>query len=424
MRWKGLVFIKRVGIVTHYYKSNNYGGNLQAFALAHFINSLKGFKAEQICFSFIKGEEPLNNKKKKNISSHYSEKNSSFSHKCIFLFTHPFLSIRKLKRNSKKCFSRLKIKNRCSRFVNKLYFQRFEMRNNAILYFNQEIIPHSSVVYNENTICNSNTCYDIFITGSDQVWSGCSNAFMLGFVEDKKKISYAASIARKEITKHHSDYMKMKLHDYFAISVRDETDKNIVSQITDKNVEIVLDPVFLLNKEEWNKLATSRGEHEKDYVFCYFLGDCSKYKKIVSKFANKKRLKIISIPHFVDNENRVIRSDILFGDIKKYDVSPADFVSLIREAKYVFTDSFHAVVFSIIYHKEFFAFDRVSKYGIMNSRIINLLGQFDLLERYYCEENSKSISFFLESNEIEYDQCEEKLESEKNKSIRFLLNNL
>lgn len=418
------MLIKRVGIVTHYYKSNNYGGNLQAFALTQFINNIEGFKAEQICFSFINREEPLNNKKIKKSSIRYSENKGSLFHKFIFFFAHPNLSIRKLKRIAKKNYSKLKIKNRCGRLVNKFYYQQFEKRNNAILHFNQEIIPHSYAVYSENTISNSNTCYDIFITGSDQVWSGCSNAFMLGFVEDKKKISYAASIARKEITKDHSDFMKMKLHDYYAISVRDETDKKIVSQITEKSIEIVLDPVFLLNRDEWDKIATSKGKQIRDYVFCYFLGDCSNYKKIVSRFAKNKRLKVINIPHFVDNENKVIKNDVFFGDIKAYDVSPADFVSLIRESQYVFTDSFHALVFSIIFHKEFFAFDRVSKYGIMNSRIINLLEKFDLLERYYCEKNSKSLSFFLESNQIDYDQCEETLKFEKNKSVQFLLNNL
>ena len=393
---------------------------MQAYALTHFINNLSNYKAEQICFSFINSEEPSNSKQKKKISQN-SKNNSSLFHKVIFLFTHPVLSLRKASRIIKQLFLRLNIKHKCGCFVNQIYSRRFEKRNNAIIHFNQDIIPHSTEVYNETSIRNCSTSYDIFITGSDQVWSGCSSAFLLGFVEGKKKISYAASIARKEITKEHSDFIKKKLYDYTAISVRDETDKKIISQITDKEVEIVLDPVFLLNRDEWDKIATAN-YYNKDYVFCYFLGDCPKYKKMVKRFAKKKRLKIINIPHFVDNENKVNKHDIFFGDIRAYDVSPADFISLIRGSSFVFTDSFHALVFSIIYHKQFFAFDRISKYGVMNSRITNLLSKFNLLDRYYCD--GKKTASLLELKSIEYDKCESILSSEKNKSIQFLLNNL
>ena len=411
-----MIKIKNIGIVTHYYKSKNFGGNLQAYALTAFINNLDNYSAEQICYSFITSENA------KHTYEHCQRR--SVWKKLIFAIIHPIPYTKKALQVLQSFFSPEAIKGRFITLINNRYYSRFLERNKAIEYFNQNIIPHSDFVYDGKSINDSNKRYDIFITGSDQVWSGCSNFFMLGFAKNKIKLSYAASIARKEISEKHKKYLKEKIVDYKAISVRDQTDKRIVSEITDKEVRIVLDPVFLLSKTDWDKIATKKFNYPNKYLFCYFLGNSKKYKKIVKRFAKNNELRIVNIAHFMDNQNRFLFNDLFFGNYKPFDVSPAVFISLIKNAEYVFTDSFHAVVFSIIYHKEFYCFNRNSQYGDMSSRIVNLLNNYDLYARFCYGEQKECINYIQSLPQINYTLTDKLLMMDIQNSKEFLLTNL
>ena len=406
--------MKNIGIVTYYYRSNNYGGNLQAYALATYINKFSELHAEQICFDFSDFEKkdgwnaPKNNTTVRNIRVGHIFK--TLLKKTVYSF--------------KKIITLNTYKKPTIKFLDMLNASKFALRINAFSKFNSEIIPHSSSVYKRNNIEKCNCFYDIFITGSDQVWSTPDDVFMLGFANNKTKISYAASIARAEIPQNHKDFIKNKITDFKRISVRDKTDKSIVSSLTDLPVDIVLDPVFLLDKEDWDKISSKRQFSNTGYIFCYFLGASKKYKKIVRKFAKIHNLKIVFIPNFRDNENKTIADDLFFGDYRPYDVSPSDFLTLIRNSKYIFTDSFHALAFSLIYNKNFYVFDRISKWGKMNSRISNLLGTVGLSERFCCGEDKENIDYILKLREINFASTNIVLENEKLKSRDFLLKSI
>ena len=404
--------MKKVGIITHYYLSDNYGGNLQAYALAEFINRLDGYCAEQICFDFL-------NKNK--VDSKKTKKNEIIS---AFVINRPLYSIRTFlyickKRVRKSHF----FKEQKNKAINRIWKKRFAIRTNATRIFNQTIIPHSKCVYDEKNISECNREYDIFITGSDQVWAGCSNAFTLGFVNQKPKISYAASLGRSTIPDKNREFLKNQLKDYTAISVRSKDDKRIVSELSDKEVEMVSDPAFLFDKNEWNLVAAKERRYSNKYVFCYFLGDNKKQKKLAADFAKMNNLKVVNIAHFTDNTNGVIANDLLFGDYRPYDISPADFIALIRDADYVFTDSFHALVFSMIYHKQFFAFERISKYGDMNARLVSLLELVGLNQRF-CNNDNCYMEYINSIEQIDYDDCDKKLQKEIQHSKEFLCNNI
>ena len=381
--------MKRIGIVTHYYHSNNYGGNLQAYALVTYINKLSGFTAEQICYSFIKTSSKKVKSKKSLID----------------------------------CISRYNIKFQCFKFIDYLYSNKYKLRLKSIRKFNKAI-PHSSSVFFESTISECINNYDCFITGSDQVWSGNSNTFFLGFVHGKPKLSFSANIGLKEISNNHKQFIEEKLRDFTAISVRNENDKRIISELTEKDIQIIFDPVFLLSPFDWNRIAQDAPKKYKKYIFCYFLGDTKKFKDIAKRFAKKMNLKIVTIANYKDNENRLIKNDLFYGDYKPYDVSPADFVGLIRDAEYVFTDSFHAVAFSLIYHKQFFVFDRISKYGDMSARIVNILNQFNLSDRFCKGEEKESVNYLLGLADIDYKEPDNILSSELKRSQDFLIENI
>lgn len=406
--------MKKVGIITYYYHSNNYGGNLQSYALVCYINKLSGFKAEQICFDF------LNSQKQYNLDSRgiCLNQNKNVTSKKTITF------IRKIYYFLGKLVSLATYKRAIIRFLNIINSKKFILRERAILRFNAGLIPHSSVVYTSSNISKCNDEYDTFITGSDQVWSVPSDEFLLGFVNKKNKVSYAASIARSDITESHRQFIKDKIKLFNNISVRDNSDKDIVSKLTDLPIEVVLDPVFLLEKKEWDNISGHNRFSDVKYVFCYFLGDPKKYKIIIKKFAKKNNLKIVIVPHFKSNENSTTFSDLFFGNYKPYDVSPSDFLTLIREAEFVFTDSFHAMAFSLIYNKNFFVIDRISKWGKMNSRIINLLELVGLSDRFCNDKDNQNIEYITNMKPINYSKINNILEKEKQKSRNFLKNSL
>lgn len=365
----------KIGIVTHYYKSENYGGNLQAYALCKVLNDM-GHEAEQIS---------LDKKKDKGLYLKFKELG-----KKILL---------SLKRNRKLV----------------------KARSLAFRGFNQEIIPHS-IAYSEKSIRECVQNYDAFITGSDQVWNprDVCDAYLLRFApSDKIKLSYAASIARNQLSQEIQERYKRALLDYKAISVRENEAVPLIAPLTDKDVRVVLDPTLLLTKEDWLSMAEPSGIKE-DYLFCYFLGNNERSRKLAEEYAKKNNLKIVTLPHLIGKRRKC---DDNFGDYKLYDVSPQRLIGLINEAKCVFTDSFHATVFSIICQKEYFVFHR-SALKTMSSRIYTLTSLFGTKERFCDCESKESIGYIESLDKIDYSCERESYIKLREESIGFLKGNL
>lgn len=263
---------------------------------------------------------------------------------------------------------------------------------------------------------------DAFITGSDQVWNltWYVPAYFLDFVpSEKTKISYAASIGMKSLDDEQKQIFKNSLKDYQAVSVREEASTEMLKEISPHTPQYVLDPTLLLSAQEWDEISAERVIEEK-YVFCYFLGDDRRERKIAEKYARKRGLKIVTFPHIA---NKVVRSDFHFGDIRMFDATPEQFISLIKHAEYVFTDSFHATVFSNIYHKEYFVFERAGRKG-MGSRIYSLTGLFESEERF-CDTAKKARLKYIENlPKLDYSREFPHFEEMKEKSMDYLKRNL
>ena len=200
----------RIGILTEYYESSNYGGNLQAYALTRYINDHYG-KTEQIQY-------------KRNIPPQNGGKqllNKSFQEILIKIFVK----------------SRDLIIGRITK--NKIQ-ARIKLRDESIKNFNLSI-PHSKVVYSDDTINRSIEDYDCFVVGSDQVWRTFYNrAYFLGFVpENKLKISYAASISRNTLTDNEQAILRETLPGFTGISVREKEAVELVKNATVRQLESV-----------------------------------------------------------------------------------------------------------------------------------------------------------------------------------------
>ena len=255
---------------------------------------------------------------------------------------------------------------------------------------------------------------DAFIAGSDQIWNcntniGKDDAYFLGFVsKNKKKISYAASIAMDKIPEEQINRFKENLKDFDYISIREKTGVKLLENIGIKNVERVLDPVYLLDKSEWDQIAgkSSFKLCNEKYILVYGFKRQKDLYEYARKVANERNCKIYSInTNFED----------YFLDVDKYfyNATPYDIVNLVKNAEEVITNSFHGLSFSIIYNKPVHQF---KKMGNENSRMVDLLEELKMSERLVKDR--------LLDKEVNYGETNEIIKCNKNISSQFLKNSL
>lgn len=260
-------------------------------------------------------------------------------------------------------------------------------------------------IYKDNVKFDMQEKYDYFIIGSDQVWNYKFNRipkidFAL-FSPKEKNISYAASFGIDNIDKSLEKQYIEGLNNINNISTREERGAEIIKELIGKDVPVVLDPTFLIEDKEWNVIVKKPKEDIKQkYILTYFLGDISNERKIaLQKIAEKYNFKIINLGK-IEYE-------------QYYTAGPSEFLWYIKNSEIVFTDSFHACVFSIIFDKTFYVLDREDKTKSMNSRIETLLKIFSLQQQRFI--NWENISL-----EHDYIQVESVLKEEREKSLKFL----
>ena len=389
----------KIGILTHYYNSLNFGGMLQSYALVAYLKK-KGYDAEQVSYAFssapfIKPDIKTDKVQKK----------------------HENIVLRLIKRVFRALRFRLIYKPREQFYSN---YKKNEIAGRAESFAKfQNAVPHSEKAFNKENITAAAENYDCLITGSDQVWNFAwfNPAFFLDFQNcGAKRIAYAASAGKSVFCDDEKAYLKRTLKEFDAISVREADLVPTLNSITETDTTVqTVDPTLLLGAEDWNEIAAPRLVKEK-YLFCYFLNNDENLSKLARKFAKKHKLVIATIP-FPGIEYNA--EDIKFGKYRFDAADPADFISLVKYADYVFTDSFHATVFSLLYGKQFLSFPR-SDAKSMGSRLLTLTEMFGCKERFCCVEVEKRYDYILKLPPYEKNNCTE-FEKVKQKSEEFLM---
>lgn len=236
------------------------------------------------------------------------------------------------------------------------YFNSIKKQKQGYQIFRENYLNMSLIQYhNEKEISMIKGQYDILISGSDQVWnvymSDFSPAFYLPWDDSARKIAYAASLGgTTEIDNELIDKLKKWLMNYYSISVREESGKKTIERIIDKNVELTLDPTLLLSNEDWNSIIEMPLINE-EYIFYYSWSyPDERMNRIVEKFAKENQL-----PVYVINSSKWYKyRPEKFGFKLHKESGPLVFLNLMKNAKYVFVQSFHGVVFANLLHKRFF----------------------------------------------------------------------
>lgn len=266
------------------------------------------------------------------------------------------------------------VARRLSAFPNvaKRYLKNETIRWAAFWKWSNKHIP-TRRFYNCKQLPNSlNDEYDVFFSGSDQVWNynflttRFSDVF-LKFAEPKKRASISASFGVEMIPEEKRQYYIDSLSGFSHISVREDAGAKIVKDLLGKDVPVLVDPVMILGREEWLKVADKpKVDCSKPYVLKYCLGDEGADR--VDSWAQKNGLAVYELL----NENQP----------EVYYSGPGEFISLISNASLVCSDSFHCIAFSIIFQKPFLVVEREGEGNYMLSRLVTLLNKFGLQDRW------------------------------------------
>ena len=373
--------MKTIGIITyhHYY---NYGTMLQALALQEKVEQL-GYQAELIDF------------KQDNSLSRYEMLKLRIKRMPVY--------IKERKKYRALADSREKIKEK-----NELFEQFYK----TYLHVGKKKYTTTQQLMENPPV------YDGYVVGSDQTWNpfvaNSPEAFFLPFVENKsKKGSYGPSLAVKSLSDEKEKEYRKKLSNFSFLSCREQDGAQLLSRITQKEVKCVLDPTLLLSAKEWGKYCEFEIPKEP-YILVYFLGEKSEHRRAVEKIQKLTNWKIISLPAaYLEMEN---------NDYKKVWGGPKEFLSLIRGAALICTDSFHGTMFSINFQRNFFSFCKSSdsEESSENSRLYSALNIFGLSNRII--HNMDNLT--AEDISIDYKNVIPILEERRRDSIEYLENML
>lgn len=363
----------KIGIITMH-KVLNFGSALQAYALQHKVSEL-GYDCELIDYIFPR---PIKNKI-----------TISFLLNELFIFV----------RNALIGFPTFRRKRRFAKFYTSYYCL-------------------SAKLYDQDNIAVQPPLYDLYMSGSDQVWSPRfiedDTNFMLTFAPDGSRlVSYASSFATDSIPEQFRQTYKDALSRYESITVREEFGCSIVKDLVNRDSKAVCDPTLLLTKEEWNNVADASESKEKEpYILVYML-----------YYMYNPYPEVDSIVDAIQKElgYRVIYLNGRMQDFRKpnsklnKDSGPCEYLNLIRNAKFVITTSFHGVAFSSIFGVPFMGI--VQDKNIKGDRIHSLLevtGNTHSLIAY----NEKPL--FKKEDINSYRCSEEGLDKYRQHSIRVL----
>jgi hypothetical protein len=255
--------------------------------------------------------------------------------------------------------------------------------------------------------------YDAFVCGSDQVWrprkeNDVDRAYFLGFVKQTQaiKASYAPSFGVFSIPEKGQQEIKSWINDITNLSVREDTGKAIIEQVTGRQASVVLDPTLLLEKSQWDRVAMPT-IIDTPYILVYSTSQRGLFSELVKHVKKATGLPVVVLSLYslnvIPTADRVI-----------YDAGPSEFLSLFSNAACVCTNSFHGTAFSIIYRKPFWSVP----HNATNSRIADLLSRLKLSNRQLSEQR-----MFPESPlEIDYSEPASVLHQRKGCSIEFLRN--
>jgi hypothetical protein len=360
----------KIGIIT-ILKVNNYGAELQAYALQKKLQNL-GYNAEIIDYLFYKHPKHRKTKKSRPVIP------LDFI-KSIKEFVYPIMA------------SIIRIFN----------YNVEKKRNRKFELFHTQYTRLSKEFRTIEDLENYPFDYDVYIVGSDQVWNPYSNSSVLPYFlhfapSDKIKLSYASSFGVSKLPDNIKNIYAYYLDRFDFLSVRENIGMEIIQSLIKKEVQHVLDPTLLLTKEDWRNIAVTPPENTP-YILLYELSPMPYIKDLAIQIQQQTGWNII----------RVYK-----------DAGPLEFIGLFFNAHFVITNSFHGTAFAINFQKPFYSVISSAKNN--NSRLVSILKILHLENRLLrVEQNFPNFDLT-----IDWEDVNEILDKERTKSITFIIDSI
>ena len=221
--------------------------------------------------------------------------------------------------------------------------------------------------------------YDVILSGSDQIWNpkifpdGRFDPVFFGAFSTRRKIAYAPSFGVPHIPEGMEEELRSYLESFSHISVRERQGREIVKEITGKDVPVVLDPTLLLTAEQWSAMAAPL-DRSGGYILCYCISKPGALAPYIQRLAEETGLPVVQLCG--------IRQKVHPKAACVLDAGPSEFLGLFQNASYVCTNSFHGTVFSVQFQKPFFTAVAPSELVVPeSSRTFSILSRLGLTER-------------------------------------------
>lgn len=327
------------------FRNTNYGAVLQAYASTTFLKRFTGKEVYLI--------------------DYISDQNTNLMHNgLIYYGRYDKTSINK---NSIKKFIK-SIANYEGTVKRTKVFSRFI--DNILPIYPQKFFTNDKILLED---------FDYYILGSDQIWNpditkGFHDAYFgITKTKPKKIIAYAPSLGKITFSENDKAILQEKLDHIDAISCRETGSCRYLEDLTGKKVRCVVDPTLLLNREDWLHVSDQNTELPSKYILVYSLRLDRQLIKIAQNKAEETNSKVIFLGTGAGKTDK--------GIVYKRAFDPAQFITAINKASYVFTDSFHGTVFSILFGKQFV----VRANGEKGQRMESLCGLLGLKQRVFRE---------------------------------------
>lgn len=386
--------MKSIGIITIQNSQNNYGGALQCFALYQFLHQ-QGYSVEVIDLHRPNNADYIDSIRFRRMRSHIG----------IMGLVKGWI---------KELFG-----------IKKLHNPNFSPNWNLkagerFMEFNSKIKMSSPYSYIPDLYKNPPQ-YDIYITGSDQLWNPdqpyCLEPYFLTFVKNKKalKISYGTSIGILDLHECEKKLFRKWLFSYDSISVREKQACTLLETITQRNIYQVPDPTFLLDPEEWLKMSIAP-KGNQNYILIFYLGQNKDIIQTGIRIAKEMGLKLKIIEqnyqYPIDSTIEVIA-----------DAGPLEFIGLIKHAKLILTNSFHCTVFSLITGVQNF-YTYIAPDNNRGSRIVDLLETYHLSDHIISSMNDIPPVSQLSNIKINSSLTYDTMKREQKKGQEYLISSI
>lgn len=244
--------------------------------------------------------------------------------------------------------------------------------------------------------------YDAFVCGSDMVWSWESrdllDIYFLKFAPKGKRVSYAPSLGNTELTNEMEDYYRSAINYIDYLSCRERSGARLIKELTGRDCEFVLDPTMLFSAKQWlEEFQISDIAKKGGNILCYMFGGMNRKFHATLDRVKDRDMRIVYVPgRFCEYVNEGRKHNLPCG--------PKEFIERYNEADMVVTNTFHGLIFSLIFRKPFLLIHRENgdywkKY---EERMASLLNELGISDRYiYSNDDIRRESFYLDYSIIE-----------------------